>query len=52
VANLLETMNRLGHSTAKASLLYQQQAPGCDVEVAKALSQLAEGLHENGRGMR
>jgi len=42
VANLVETMSRMGHSTAKASLLYQQQVSGRDVEIAAALSQLAE----------
>jgi integrase len=43
VANLVETMTRLGHSTVKASLLYQQQVSGRDVEIAAALSRLAEG---------
>ena len=43
VANLPETMARLGHSTAKASLMYQQQVSGRDVEIAVALSKLAEG---------
>jgi integrase len=43
VANLVETMGRMGHSTAKASLLYQQQVSGRDVEIAAALSRLAEG---------
>lgn len=42
VANLVETMQRLGHSTAKASLQYQQQVSGRDAEIAAALSQLAE----------
>jgi integrase len=42
VANLVETMTRLGHSTSKASLLYQQQVSGRDVEIADALSKLAE----------
>ena len=41
VANLPETMARLGHSTAKASLMYQQQVSGRDVEIAEALSKLA-----------
>ena len=44
VANLIETMGRLGHSTAKASLLYQQQVSGRDVEIAEALSRLAEDV--------
>jgi integrase len=41
VGNLVETMTRLGHSTAKASLAYQQVVNGRDVEVAEALSLLA-----------
>jgi integrase len=41
VANLVETMNRLGHSTAKASLIYQQMVSGRPEEIAKALSELA-----------
>ena len=39
--NLPETMARLGHSTAKASLLYQGIASGRDEAVAKTLSHLA-----------
>lgn len=42
VGNLVETMARLGHRTPKASLIYQQVASGRDVEVAEALSKLAE----------
>ncbi|SBS74042.1 Phage integrase family protein [uncultured Mycobacterium sp.] len=42
VGNLVETMQRLGHSTARASLIYQQVAGGRDAEVAAALSQLAQ----------
>lgn len=42
VGNLVETMGRLGHSTVKASLLYQQIVSGRDAEVAEALSKLAE----------
>jgi integrase len=41
VGNLVETMQRLGHSTAKASLIYQQVASGRDREVAQQLSALA-----------
>jgi integrase len=41
VANLPETMGVLGHSTAKASLIYQQIASGRPEEIAKALSELA-----------
>jgi integrase len=40
VGNLRETMDRLGHSTAKASLVYQQIANGRDAELAEALSAL------------
>ena len=43
VGNLVETMNRLGHSTAKASLVYQQMVNGRDAELADALSKLATG---------
>jgi integrase len=42
VGNLVETMGRLGHSTVKASLIYQQIVSGRDVAVAEALSELAE----------
>lgn len=38
VGNLVETMNRLGHSTVKASLTYQAMVSGRDHEVAAALS--------------
>ena len=41
VGNLVETMGRLGHSTVKASLIYQQIVSGRDAEVAAALSRLA-----------
>ncbi|OBI12345.1 integrase [Mycobacterium sp. E2462] len=41
VGNLVETMARLGHSTVKASLIYQQIVSGRDAEVAEALSALA-----------
>ncbi|MCH5644362.1 site-specific integrase [Gordonia sp. ABSL49_1] len=45
VGNLVETMGRLGHSTVRASLIYQQIVTGRDAEVAKALSALAtEGV--------
>jgi integrase len=40
--NLPETMARLGHSTAKASILYQSIASGRDVEVADTMSRLAK----------
>jgi integrase len=42
VASLRETMDRLGHSTVGASLLYQGLVSGRDVQVAEALSKLAE----------
>ncbi|SBS75596.1 Phage integrase family protein [uncultured Mycobacterium sp.] len=41
-ANLAESMARLGHSTVRASLIYQQAVSGRDAEVAAALSQLAQ----------
>lgn len=41
VGNLAESMARLGHSTVRASLLYQQVVSGRDAEVAAALSALA-----------
>ncbi|HSS22902.1 MAG TPA: site-specific integrase, partial [Mycobacterium sp.] len=41
VANLTETMGRLGHSTVRASLIYQGIVSGRDAEVAAALSELA-----------
>ncbi|MGO9155676.1 tyrosine-type recombinase/integrase [Mycobacterium sp.] len=41
VGNLTESMARLGHSTVKASLLYQQVVSGRDAEMAAALSELA-----------
>lgn len=44
VANLKETMDRLGHSTVKASLIYQQAVDGRDHEIAAALSKLATGV--------
>jgi integrase len=43
VGNLVETMGRLGHSTAKASLGYQAVVSGRDAEIAAALSVLASG---------
>jgi integrase len=41
VGNLVETMGRLGHSTSKASLIYQGVVNGRDVEIAEGLSKLA-----------
>jgi integrase len=46
VGNLVETMGRLGHSTVKASLIYQKVVSGRDAAVAEALSQLAEDTPE------
>ena len=43
VGNLVETMGRLGHSTVKASLIYQGIVSGRDAEIAEALSKLALG---------
>lgn len=42
VGNLVETMGRLGHSTVKASLIYQGIVSGRDAEIADALSKLAD----------
>jgi hypothetical protein len=41
VSNFVETMERLGHSTPTASLRYQGQVSGRNVEIAEALSALA-----------
>jgi hypothetical protein len=41
-ATLAETMARLGHSTPKAAMLYQQVASGRAEEIAAGLSRLAE----------
>ncbi len=43
VGNLAESMQRLGHSTVKASLIYQSVVSGRDAEIAAALSVLAAG---------
>lgn len=45
VANMPETMARLGHSTQSASLRYQGQVSGRDVEIAIALSASVIGDH-------
>jgi integrase len=41
VGNLAESIARLGHSTVRASLLYQSVVSGRDAEIAAALSALA-----------
>jgi integrase len=41
-ATLSELMSRLGHSTPAAALLYQHTAAGRDMQIAKALSVMAE----------
>jgi integrase len=41
VANLRETQDRVGHSTVKASMIYQQAVDGSAEKVANALSKLA-----------
>lgn len=41
VGNLAESMARLGHSTVRASLIYQSVVSGRDAEIAAALSALA-----------
>jgi integrase len=43
VGNLAESMQRIGHSTVRASLIYQSVVSGRDAEVAVALSELATG---------
>jgi integrase len=43
VGNLAESMARLGHSTVRASLIYQSVVSGRDAEIAAALSMLAAG---------
>lgn len=43
VGNLPEVMARLGHSTPRASLIYQQAVDSRAAEVAEALSKLAHG---------
>jgi integrase len=42
VGNLTEVMGRLGHSTPRASLIYQQVVNGRDRELADQLSALAQ----------
>lgn len=42
VGNLTEVMGRLGHSTVRASMMYQQITNGRDAELAAALSTLAK----------
>jgi integrase len=42
-ATIAEQQKRLGHSTAKASMLYQAAVDGRDAEIANALSRLAAG---------
>ncbi|MDR3658755.1 MAG: tyrosine-type recombinase/integrase [Mycobacterium sp.] len=41
VGTLKESMDRLGHSTVQASLMYQGMVSGRDVEIAEELSKLA-----------
>ncbi len=42
-ATLAELMNRLGHSTVSAALIYQHTAAGRDAEIARRLSAIATG---------
>jgi integrase len=42
VSSLVETMSHLGHSTVSASLRYQHLVDGRGIEIAEALSKLAE----------
>ncbi len=44
-ASLAELMGRLGHSTPSAAMVYQHAARGRDVEIAAAMSLLAERPH-------
>ena len=48
VGNLAESMARLGHSTVRASLLYQSVVSGRDAEIAAALSVLAAQQPDSG----
>jgi integrase len=48
VATLAESMARLGHSTVRASLMYQGVVSGRDAEIAAALSELAAGKRQTG----
>ncbi len=43
-ATLAELMNRLGHSTVGAALIYQHTAAGRDAEIARRLSAIATGV--------
>ena len=43
-----ETMRRLGHSTVSASMAYQSAVDSRDVEIAEALSKLANGTSSTG----
>jgi integrase len=47
-ATLAELMNRLGHSTPQAALRYQHATNDRDVQIATALSRLAEGAAHAG----
>jgi integrase len=40
-ATLAELMNRLGHSSVTAALIYQHAAAGRDAEIARRLSEIA-----------
>ncbi len=48
-ATLAELMNRLGHSTVTAALIYQHAAAGRDAEIARRLSAMAK-VEEAPRG--
>jgi integrase len=49
VGSLIETMSHLGHSTVGASLRYQHMVDGRAIEIAEALSKLAEKPAEDQR---
>ena len=42
-ATLAELMNRLGHTTVTAALIYQHAAAGRDAEIARRLSEMVKG---------
>ena len=49
-ATLAELMNRLGHSTVTAALIYQHAAAGRDAEIARRLSAIAKAEVPSGPG--